>query len=123
MAVLLLGIALATPAGAQTASSEATQSEGSFDGLLRALNLKATMTPPADFVQRTRPSDDKLEFMPVGVQHPVRPVKTMTPAEVAATTNELDAARMAQQRRVGLKPVAVPDKNASSAKVKTQAIH
>ena len=107
-------------ARAQEASGTIEQ-PGSFDGLLRAMDLKAAVAPAPDFVQRTRPADDKLQFMPVGTPHADHPIKTLSPAEVAATTADLDAVRMTQQRRAGLKPIPVPDKKAApnSPKPKT----
>lgn len=105
-----LGLALtllATPLRAQTTAP----GESAYDILLEKLDLKAKVAPAPDFVVRSRPAAGSTRFIPVGTQHPARPVKVMTPAEVAATTAELDASRMGQQRRAGIKPLPVPLKS------------
>ena len=108
-AVFGLCASLVGPGLAQSASPP----NGSFDDLLRGLDLKAKPTASPDFVIKTRPPEDQLHYIPVGSKHGDSPVKTMTPAEVAATTDQLDAARMAQQRRAGVKPAAIPLKAAT----------
>ena len=114
-AVLLVTIAGAVcQAGAQAPDPArgATQG-GSFDGILRALDLKPTMAPTPGFVRASRPATGSGDYIPVGRLHPERTDKVMTPAEVAATTASLDGTRVAQQRRAGVKPVAVPLKKAN----------
>ncbi len=107
-----LTVAMVAPAASVVAQSapvpDAPVGAGSFDGILRALDLKAKPAPRPDFVERSRPDDDGINYMPVGAEHPARTTKTLTPAEVAAATADLDRARMAQQRRAGVKPVPVP---------------
>lgn len=107
---LALIVALATPVAAARGQSvpDAPADGGSFDGILRALDLKAKPAQRPDFVERSRPADGAINYMPVGTDHPAGEVKTLTPAEVAATTADLDQARMAQQRRAGVKPLPVP---------------
>ncbi len=102
---LLLALASAAPAAAQTSGGGADAS-GSFDGLLRAFDLKAKPVEAPDFVRQSRPATT--DFIPVGRQHPDRPVKVMTPEEVEATTRDLDRARVAQQQRAGVKSPPVP---------------
>jgi hypothetical protein len=89
--------------------------------MLRSLGLKAKTAPVPDFVTKSRPDVNKLNYMPVGSKHPERPVKVMTPAEIAATTADLDASRVAQQRKAGVKPVPVPDKPKKADKKPTEA--
>lgn len=116
-----LGLALAllaTPLAAQTAP----QGESPYDTLLEKLDLKAKIAPAPDFVVKSRPAPGTTRFIPVGTPHPDRPVKVMTPAEVAATTADLDASRMGQQRRAGVKPLPVPlklPKGAAKSDAKT----
>ncbi len=92
-------------AAAQTAPAAGN---GSFADTMEAVGLKAKVAPPPDFVVKSRPDPSKLNYLPVGTTHPERPIKVMTPAEIAATTADLDSTRMNQQRRAGLKPPPVP---------------
>jgi hypothetical protein len=102
------------PADAQAPASTAP-SPPTFDNLLRELDLKAKQAPAPDFVVKSRPAAGSTHYIPVGTPHPERTLKVMTPAEVAATTANLDSARTAQQRRAGLKPVPVPLKTPRTA--------
>ena len=117
--IVAIALALvATPLRAQTAAP----GESAYDTLLEKLDLKAKLAPAPDFVVKSRPAVGSTRFIPVGTPHPDRPVKVMTPAEVAATTADLDAARMGQQRRAGVKPLPVPlkpPKAAATAAAKT----
>lgn len=108
-ALLLAGMSV--PAIAQ--SPEAASPLGS---LAETLGLKAKPTRAPDFVERSRPATDALHYIPVGTPHPDAAVKTMTPAEVAAATDALDQARVAQQRRAGLAPAPPPRKNPQATK-------
>ena len=113
---LMLALSM-RPAGAQAPASTAP-SPPTFDNLLQELDLKAKEAPTPDFVVKSRPPAGTTHFIPVGTPHPERSLKVMSPAEVAATTADLDSARTAQQRRAGLKPVPVPLKT-SKATAKT----
>ena len=112
----LSGLALAVGLGLGPASAQAgppaenAAEGGSLDSVLRALNLKAETTHAPDFVRQSRRPEKDLHFLPVGTPHPERSDKVMTPAEIAAMTSSLDATRMADQKRAGLKPVPVPEK-------------
>ena len=88
-------------AWAQTAPS-------ATDGALEALHLKARLAPAPDFVVKSRRPAAETDYIPVGRAHNEPPLKTLSPAEVAATEADLDAAREAQRRRAGLKPSPVP---------------
>jgi hypothetical protein len=115
-AAILLALALLAaraPVEAQQAVDPTPgQPQGaSFDGILRALDLKPKVAPAPDFVRSSRPADGG-SFIPIGRSHPERTDKVMTPAEIQATTAALDSARVAQQSRAGVKPPAVPLKNA-----------
>jgi hypothetical protein len=116
--VVALGLlsAFMLPCGFALAQTPPGTADNSFDTMLRAAGLKAKTAPMPDFVTKSRPDTGKLNYIPVGGKHPERPVKVMTPAEIAATTAELDATRVAQQRRAGVKPVPVPDKPTKSDK-------
>ena len=103
---------LVNAALAQSAPPPVTPPEGAgLDGLMETMGLKPRPVPAPDFVRRSRPDEGRMNYIPVGTLHPERAVKVMTPAEVAATTDMLDQARMNQQRRAGLKPAPVPMKN------------
>jgi hypothetical protein len=122
-AALLLAVVAPSPlwtaARAQSAPGAATAAapapDGPFDDMMRALNLKAKIAPAPDFVVKSRRPPGKVDYLPVGTKHPDRPVKVLTPAEVAATETDLDAARVAQQRRAGIKPAPVPEKTKKAA--------
>ena len=110
---------LATPLRAQTAAP----GESAYETVLEKLDLKAKVAPAPDFVVKSRPAAGSTRFIPVGTPHPDRPVKVMTPAEVAATTAELDVFRMGQQRRAGVKPLPVPLKTPKTgAKAKADTL-
>ena len=111
---VLLGMGLGPVSGvleaaAQTSPAPPAQ-DGSFDGVLRALKLKSDAAPAPAFVTRSRPDAGKLDYIPVGRQHPERTDKVLSPAEVSALTADLDASREKQQRKAGLRPARVPDK-------------
>ena len=109
--VMLAGLlALADLPGVAAAQSPPAPPSDGLDDVLHALDLKPKVAPAPDFVVRSRPDPDKLNYVPVGKWHPDRAVKVMTPAEVAAMTADLDTTRAAAQRKAGLKPAVVPDK-------------
>ena len=116
LASALLALAAATtgPAGAQASGGAGASPGGSLDGILRALDLKAKpAAADPDFVRDSRPATTG--YLPVGRAHPDRPVKVMTPEELAAQTESLDKARVAQQRGAGVTPPPVPLKPAKGA--------
>jgi hypothetical protein len=104
----------AAQAGVPTTERGADIPEGgTFDGLLRAFDLKARSSTASDFVRRSRPATT--DFIPVGRPHNERSTKVLTPDEVEAETNALDAARVTQQRRAGITPPVVPLKKPRAA--------
>ncbi len=112
--VLLMGaIGIASGVNGAAAQTATTAPDGSID-VLRALQLKAGPAPAPDFVVRTRPGADKLDFIPVGKHPPDRSDKILSPAEVSALTADLDATREKQQRRAGRKPAKVATGPASA---------
>jgi hypothetical protein len=62
-----------------------------------------------DFVKKTRPSEEQLNYTPLKGEEPARP-KRLTPTELAATTGKLDAAAAAARARAA---AAFPAKKAS----------
>ena len=89
------------------------QQPGPVDGLLERLQIKPTLAPAPDFVERSRSAKPQA-FQPVHQTHPDRATKVMTPAEVAAAEADLDATRERVQRRGGVKPASVPLKPAKA---------
>lgn len=109
MAATALGLAaLAAPALAQDGRGEAKLGEDPFSVMMR---WRPTTTAPdmPDFVKKTRPDEDKLNYTPLTGEEPTRP-KRLTPAELAATTGKLDAAAAAARARAA---AAFPAKKAS----------
>lgn len=88
--------------------------DGSLEGLLETVHLKAKLAPAAGFVTTSRPAKGG-DFIPVGTPHPDRAVKVMSPAEVLAAEADLDASRERQQRRAGRRPPSVPLKPTKGA--------
>lgn len=81
------------------------------DSVLKALDLKTDVGPAPDFVETSRPKTEE-DFVPVGQQHPTRPIKVKTHDELKAMESELDAARARQDKLAGRKPP--PDKPAKA---------
>ena len=101
---VLVAVALTGAARAQSAGDGPT-----FDGLMERFGLKSRPAAAPDFVETARPAPDSLHYIPVGPPKSDAPaVRTMTPAEVAATTEALDQARVRQQRGAGLRPAPAP---------------
>lgn len=107
---LCVGLTWAPPA-----FSQAPEDGSAFGGLMEGLGLKAKPTRTPAFVRKSRPGEGSLHYMPVGEPRGAPATKTMTPAEVAAATDALDSARMAQQRRAGVKAAPVPLKAAKGS--------
>ncbi len=116
--VLAVGVTLAGPALAQSAGDPS-----SFGGLLETFGLKAKPSVAPGFVEKARPRDEDLHYIPVGAPHVASPVKTMTAAELAAATDALDHARVAQQLKAGVKPPPVPLKTAAGDGSRKKTIH
>ena len=60
-----------------------------------ATGVGAKPPPAPDFVRDSRPAT--IDYLPVGVSAPARPVTRKTAAEVKASEAELDALRTAQE--------------------------
>jgi hypothetical protein len=68
-------------------------------GILEFLGLTTDVGPRPDFVARSRPDEDKLDYSPLtGPEKKRKPVKS--PSELAADTAELIAARQKNADRV-----------------------
>ncbi|MCW6507573.1 hypothetical protein [Lichenifustis flavocetrariae] len=81
------------------------------------LNLKTDPGTMPDFVQQSRDSKARQDFISVGAKPPDRSIKMKTPAEVQALTAELDAARAAQLAGQRPKPLS------GTAKPKVKPVH
>jgi hypothetical protein len=112
--LIALAAALALPsvrgeAAAQEAGEAAAQetaSGGAMVGnVLETLHLRQTPPPAQDFVVRSRPAPDQLQYQPMKPTE--KPTGKKTPAQLDALGAELQGA-LEQNRKAGAR-VAVPD--------------
>jgi hypothetical protein len=73
--------------------------------VLETLHLRQTPPPPQDFVVRSRPAPDSLQYQPMKPTE--KPTGKKTPAQLDALGAELQGA-LEQNRKAGAR-VAVPD--------------
>ena len=93
-------------AAAQEAEGPETVSGGAMVGnVLETLRLRQTPPPAQDFVVRSRPAPDQLQYQPMKPTE--KPTGKKTPAQLDALGAELQGA-LEQNRKAGAR-VAVPD--------------
>ena len=93
-------------AAAQEAEGQETVSSGAMVGnVLETLHLRQTPPPAQDFVVRSRPAPDQLQYQPMKPTE--KPAGKKTPAQLDALGAELQGA-LEQNRKAGAR-VAVPD--------------
>ena len=93
-------------AAAQEAEGPETVSGGAMVGnVLETLHLRQTPPPAQDFVVRSRPAPDQLQYQPMKPTE--KPTGKKTPAQLDALGAELQGA-LEQNRKAGAR-VAVPD--------------
>ena len=93
-------------AAAQEAEGQETVSGGAMVGnVLETLRLRQTPPPAQDFVVRSRPAPDQLQYQPMKPTE--KPTGKKTPAQLDALGAELQGA-LEQNRKAGAR-VAVPD--------------
>jgi len=93
-------------AAAQEAEGQETVSGGAMVGnVLETLHLRQTPPPAQDFVVRSRPAPDQLQYQPMKPTE--KPTGKKTPAQLDALGAELQGA-LEQNRKAGAR-VAVPD--------------
>jgi hypothetical protein len=108
--LIALAAALALPslsgeAAAQEAEAQEAVSGGAMVGnVLETLHLRQTPPPAQDFVVRSRPAPDSLEYQPMKPTE--KPTGKKTPAQLDALGAELEGA-LEQNRKAGAR-VAVP---------------
>ena len=116
-AIALTGLAVANVAACADGSNPTKE-------LANSLGLGPKVTPPPDFVAKTRPQS--LDYMPIGVPAQDRPTKARTADQIKAAEAEMDALR-AQNEAAGAaaarlgetpdpKPVVAPDKKPAKKK-------
>jgi hypothetical protein len=109
--LIALAAALALPslcgeAAAQEAPAQEAPSGGAVIGdVLETLHLRQTPPPPQDFVVRSRPAPDQLQYQPMKPTE--KPTGKKTPAQLDALGAELESAL--EQNRKAAARVAVPD--------------
>jgi hypothetical protein len=93
-------------AAAQEAEGQETVSGGAMVGnVLETLHLRQTPPPAQDFVVRSRPAPDQLQYQPMKPTE--KPTGKKTPAQLDALGAELQGA-LEQNRKAGAR-VAAPD--------------
>lgn len=93
-------------AAAQEAEGQETVTGGAMVGnVLETLHLRQTPPPAQDFVVRSRPAPDQLQYQPMKPTE--KPTGKKTPAQLDALGAELQGA-LEQNRKAGAR-VAVPD--------------
>jgi hypothetical protein len=100
----LCGEAAAQEAG-EAASQETTYGGAAIGNVLETLHLRQTPPPAPDFVVRSRPAPDSLEYQPMKPTE--KPTGKKTPAQLDALGAELEGA-LERNRKAGAR-VAVPD--------------
>lgn len=115
--VAAAAMALCSASGAARAGD--AENAGGVSGVLETLNLKAKVGSMPDFIEKTRPDPDHLDFIPAGAPHPKREIKAKTPEEVEAAKAALDAAAKAQL--APKKPPATSDANGARKKKPVKA--
>ena len=109
--LITLAVALALPrlcdeAAAQEAEAPKAVSGGAMVGdVLDTLHLRQTPPPAQDFVVRSRPAPDQLQYQPMKPTE--KPTGKKTPAQLDALGAELQGA-LEQNRKAGAR-VAAPD--------------
>lgn len=102
-ASLLLGTALLL-SGCATTASERKSSGNAFKDLAIWAGFATNAEEPADFVKETRPTD--LKYMPMGVTPagPKKNARKLTPEELKALEDQLEAARLKNEAVGGQTP-------------------
>jgi hypothetical protein len=100
----LRGEAAAQEAG-EAAAQEATSGGTMVGNVLETLHLRQTPPPAQDFVVRSRPAPDQLQFQPMKPTE--KPTGKKTPAQLDALGAELEGAL--ERNRKAAARVAVPD--------------
>lgn len=98
--LILVAVAIAIGAGcaqAQTAAP-ATPADSPVKNLLKLGNFATDPAPAKDFVVKSRPAPDKLDYLPVHARPATRPGAIYTPAQAKAKEAELDQLRFAHDR-------------------------
>jgi hypothetical protein len=100
----LCGEAAAQEAG-EAGAQEAASGGAVIGNVLETLHLRQTPPPPQDFVVRSRPAPDSLQYQPMKPTE--KPTGKKTPTQLDALGAELQGA-LEQNRKAGAR-VAVPD--------------
>lgn len=103
LAVICLGgwLGAGGPSRAQEkAKKRPTTSTETPIEVIANFKLRADPVEPADFVKKSRPSDDSLQYIPLGAAKPEPATRIMTFDEIKAKEAELDGVR-ARHDRIG----------------------
>lgn len=100
----LVALVLASLGGCASGIDGAPAGDSPVKSLLRAGNFVTDPPKPKDFVEKTRPPEDKLNYIPVHQRPAARLEPVLTAAGVKAQENQLDAVRK-QHDRISGRPV------------------
>jgi len=103
---LTAAIALAVASVALSRSAQAQSVGESIGGAVDALHLRTTPPPAADFVQKSRPNPETLDYRPLAPTAKPSP-KRRTPEQLDALGGELERARERNLRSAAR--VKIPD--------------
>jgi hypothetical protein len=103
--IALAAVLLLPSLRGEAAAQEAASGGAVIGGVLDALHLRQEPPPQQDFVVRSRPAPDSLEYQPMKPTE--TPTGRKTPAQLDALGAELEGA-LARNRKAGAR-VAVPD--------------
>jgi hypothetical protein len=121
---LILAAALCAPAtlvhAQQASPSRRPDASNPLDVISQGLKLRADPVEPKDFVRETRPSEERLKYIPTGSARPQPAGKVMNAEQVKAKEAELEAILARHDRVSGRRPTAARA-TTGAAKPKTAA--
>lgn len=116
---LLLMIAVIALSAGSACAQSAAPAEAPMKKLFKLGNFATDTVPPKEFVVKSRPSPDKLDYLPVHVRPAARPGKIYTPAEAKAKEAELDELRLAHDRLANRPTVSLTSADARKKPAKS----
>ena len=99
VALLIAGLALGGASAQTKLPRQKTPPQNPIDAI-RNFKLRADPVEPAEFVRKSRPPEDQLQFIPIGAPKPEPATRPMTLDELRARETDLDGVR-ARHDRIG----------------------
>ena len=119
---VFIGSLLALLAGAGVACAQQAEA-GPGKTLAKAINMATDPPTPKDFVVRSRPPEDRLDYIPIGGARAERARKPMDPQTVKAREAALTALAERQKARLASRPGAQPKLRLPAYALKAKAEH